>query len=91
VNVRRTSFIIQKSAIRHAKPVITANSITSAASGAAGVSRQAKSSRCTAKTLDPKTWFPPTSARAGKLDNCLARTLVYFDGVPAPLIYSSAG
>ena len=75
----------------HAKPVITANSITSAASGAAGGVSPGEILALYGQNLGPKDLVPADFSPAGKLDNCLARTLVYFDGVPAPLIYSSAG
>jgi uncharacterized protein (TIGR03437 family) len=74
-----------------AKPAITANAISSAASGAVGSVSPGEILVLYGQKLGPKDLVPADFSPAGRLDNCLARTLVYFDGVPVPLIYNSAG
>jgi uncharacterized protein (TIGR03437 family) len=74
-----------------AKPLIAASAVTSAASGAAGGVSPGEILTLYGQNLGPKDLVPGDISPAGRFDNCLARTLVYFDGVPAPLIYSLAG
>jgi uncharacterized repeat protein (TIGR02543 family) len=74
-----------------AKPAITAGSISSAASGVTDAVSPGEILVLYGQNLGPKDLVPGNVSPAARLDNCLARTLVYFDGVPAPLIYSAAG
>jgi uncharacterized protein (TIGR03437 family) len=73
------------------KPLIAASAVTSAASGAVGGISPGEILVLYGQNLGPKDLVPGDISPAGRFDNCLARTLVYFDGVPAPLIYSLAG
>jgi uncharacterized protein (TIGR03437 family) len=73
------------------KPLSSAGAFTSAASGAVGGISPGEIFVVYGQNLGPKDLVPSDISPAGRFDNCLARTLVYFDGVPAPVIYSLAG
>ena len=73
------------------KPVTAANAVTSGASGVVGGVSPGEILVLYGQNLGPKDLVPGDVSPAGIFDNCLARTIVYFDGVPAPLIYSLAG
>jgi uncharacterized protein (TIGR03437 family) len=74
-----------------AKPSIVAGAVTSAASGAVGAVSPGEILVLYGQNLGPKDLVPSDISPAGRFSNCLARSIVYFDGVPAPLIYSLAG
>jgi len=73
------------------KPVTSASAVAGAASGIGGGVSPGEIVVLYGQNLGPADLFPSNISPAGIFDNCLARSIVYFDGVAAPLIYSLAG
>jgi uncharacterized protein (TIGR03437 family) len=74
-----------------AKPAITAAGVLNAASGAGNGVSPGEIVTFYGQKLGPAALVPGDSGSAGYFDNCVARTIVSFDGVPAPILYTYAG
>ena len=74
-----------------AAPVLSAGAVTNAASFATGPLSPGEIVTLFGSGMGPATIVTATVNALGLIDNTLAGTRVLFDGVPAPLVYTSAG